>query len=124
MKISDVEQLTHHEKVALGHIGEAIQEIRIKQGKSPVNQYLVINTDEPYADEVIDILKHHGHWGMVETCAWCGEDREELRNPHIFDYDRNGGKMCRYCWDHDREVYKGSYGEDIGPFDPKGETAQ
>ena len=25
--------------------------------------YLVINTDEPYADEVIEILKHHGHWG-------------------------------------------------------------
>lgn len=25
--------------------------------------YLVINTDEPYADEVIEILKKHGHWG-------------------------------------------------------------
>ncbi|MFW5433722.1 hypothetical protein [Paenibacillus apiarius] len=50
-------------------------------------------------------------------CAWCGEVRKELRNPHIFDQDPNGGKMCRYCWDHDREVYKGSYGEDIGSFD-------
>ena len=27
------------------------------------NTYLVINTDEPYADEVIAILKRHGHWG-------------------------------------------------------------
>ncbi|WP_240455750.1 hypothetical protein [Virgibacillus sp. Bac332] len=26
--------------------------------------YLVINTDELYADEVIDIMKKHGHWGM------------------------------------------------------------
>lgn len=25
--------------------------------------YLVINTDEPYADQVIDILKANGHWG-------------------------------------------------------------
>jgi hypothetical protein len=26
------------------------------------NTYLVINTDEPYADEVIEILKKNGHW--------------------------------------------------------------
>ncbi|MGD6894306.1 hypothetical protein [Bacillus infantis] len=26
-------------------------------------KYLVINTDEPYADEVIEIMKRHGHWG-------------------------------------------------------------
>lgn len=26
-------------------------------------EYLVINTDEPYAEEVIDILKRNGHWG-------------------------------------------------------------
>lgn len=27
------------------------------------NTYIVINTDEPYADEIIEILKRHGHWG-------------------------------------------------------------
>jgi hypothetical protein len=27
------------------------------------NKYLVINIDEPYADEVIEILKRNGHWG-------------------------------------------------------------
>jgi hypothetical protein len=26
------------------------------------NTYLVINTDEPYADEIIEILKKNGHW--------------------------------------------------------------
>lgn len=31
-------------------------------GKKP-NTYLVINTDESYADEIIDIMKRHGHWG-------------------------------------------------------------
>jgi hypothetical protein len=38
---------------------------RQKQGKKTDNQYLVINTDEPepYADEVIEILKRYGHWG-------------------------------------------------------------
>lgn len=53
-------------------------------------------------------------------CAWCGEVRKELREPHIFDRAPDSGKMCRYCWDHDREVYKGSYGEDIGEFDVEG----
>lgn len=32
-------------------------------GKKQKNKYLVINTDEPYADEVIEIMKRHGHWG-------------------------------------------------------------
>lgn len=36
---------------------------RAAQGKGSENTYLVINTDEPYADEVIDILKRNGHWG-------------------------------------------------------------
>jgi hypothetical protein len=27
------------------------------------NNYLVINTDESYAEEVIEIMKRHGHWG-------------------------------------------------------------
>lgn len=56
-------------------------------------------------------------------CAWCGEVRSELRHCHIFDSDPKGGKMCRVCWEHDREVYKGSYGEDIGPFDGKEEES-
>lgn len=40
-----------------------IEEGRKADGKKIDNTYLVINTDEPYADEVIDILKRHGHWG-------------------------------------------------------------
>ncbi|WP_054704631.1 hypothetical protein [Bacillus sp. JCM 19041] len=36
---------------------------RRKDGKEPFNSYLVINLDEPYADEVIEILKRNGHWG-------------------------------------------------------------
>ncbi|QDM47278.1 hypothetical protein FLT43_12215 [Paenibacillus thiaminolyticus] len=67
-------------------------------------------TEEQYSQ----IAAEHAGGG---ECAWCGEVRKELRSPHIFDRAPNGGKMRRYCWDHDREVYKGAYGEDIGPFD-------
>ena len=41
----------------------AIAEGRRKEGKKDDNEYLVINADEPYADEVINILKRNGHWG-------------------------------------------------------------
>ena len=27
------------------------------------NEYLIINTDEPYALEIVEILKKNGHWG-------------------------------------------------------------
>jgi hypothetical protein len=36
---------------------------RVFEGKKPENTYLVINTDESYAQEIINILKAHGHWG-------------------------------------------------------------
>ncbi|WP_036125583.1 hypothetical protein [Lysinibacillus sphaericus] len=41
--------------------GDMVVHNRIGEGKSE-NMYLVINTDEPYANEVIEILKLHGHW--------------------------------------------------------------
>lgn len=36
---------------------------RLVDGKVSDRHYIVINQDEPYADEVIEILKRHGHWG-------------------------------------------------------------
>ena len=44
-----------------------IAEGRAKDGKKPDNEYLVINLDEPYASEVIDVMKRHGHWGPREA---------------------------------------------------------
>lgn len=40
-----------------------IREGREADGKKPVNEYLVINLDEPYAPEIIQIMKRNGHWG-------------------------------------------------------------
>ncbi|WP_163854603.1 hypothetical protein [Paenibacillus elgii] len=79
-KNEDIEQLTHHEKVTLGHIAESIEHNRQMSGKNPRNTYLVINTDEPYADEVIEIMKRYGHWGdSPELNAWAiGPDRYDV----------------------------------------------
>lgn len=56
----------------------------------------------------------------LAKCDWCDAEvggETELSHPHMFDM-AFGKRMCRHCWDHDREVYKGSYGEDIGEFKP------
>lgn len=42
---------------------EEIGNRREDEGKSRHNTYLVINTDEPYAPEIIEIIKRNGHWG-------------------------------------------------------------
>jgi hypothetical protein len=59
---------------------------------------------------------------LKKECDWCGEDADELSHPHMFDM-AIGKKMCQHCWNHDREVYKGSYGEDIGEFKPVKEVS-
>ncbi len=40
-----------------------IQLGRELDGKRPYNNYVVINLDEPYINEVVDIMKRNGHWG-------------------------------------------------------------
>ena len=32
------------------------------EGRDTVSRYIVVNLDEPYADEVRDVLKKHGDW--------------------------------------------------------------
>lgn len=50
-----------HQKT-LTYLLEEVASSRRATGKKE-NTYLVINTDEPYADEVIEIMKRNGHWG-------------------------------------------------------------
>ena len=54
LSTEDAEKLKEIQKeIAIG---------RELNGKKSDHTYLVINTDEDYADEVIDILKRNGHW--------------------------------------------------------------
>ncbi|MED1904967.1 hypothetical protein [Cytobacillus firmus] len=63
LKNDDINRyLDEKAKIELSASTAAIQQLRAIEGKK-VNTYLVINTDEPYADEVIEIMKRHGHWG-------------------------------------------------------------
>ena len=62
VKFSDVNHLTVSEISQLRSLLEKIEDGRKSEGKER-NIYLVINTDEPYSDEVIEILKENGYWG-------------------------------------------------------------
>lgn len=63
IKNEDIEKyLTTLAKEDLDDILFEIYHGRKRDGKKN-NTYLVINTDEPYADEIIEILKRNGHWG-------------------------------------------------------------
>jgi hypothetical protein len=46
----------------LYNIIQTIDAGRMVEGKVEDNHYLVINQDEPYAEEVIEIMKRYGHW--------------------------------------------------------------
>lgn len=61
-KNEDLKQLPLTIQTQIQLAGDMIVHNRVGEGK-PENIYLVINTDESYANEVIEILKLHGHWG-------------------------------------------------------------
>lgn len=63
LKTDDINRyLDEKAKIELSASTVAIQQLRAIEGKKD-HIYLVINTDEPYADEVIEIMKRYGHWG-------------------------------------------------------------
>jgi hypothetical protein len=48
---------------ALAVFEDAYEQSRAEQGKNPCPVYLVINTDEPYINEIIDVLRRNNNWG-------------------------------------------------------------
>ncbi|WP_311078028.1 hypothetical protein [Paenibacillus polymyxa] len=57
--------LDEREKSDLSRILWKVQELRLLDGKRPLNTYLVVNTDEPYAADIVCIMKANNHWGPV-----------------------------------------------------------
>jgi len=54
--------LNFEDELALHNVVQSVDAGRMLDGKVEDNHYLVINQDEPYAAEVIEIMKKHGHW--------------------------------------------------------------
>lgn len=63
IKRSDIDKyLTDMSKGIFDYHLQEIEIGRMNDNKTLFNFYLVVNQDEPYADEVIEIMKRHGHW--------------------------------------------------------------
>lgn len=64
LKLDDIEKvLIDKRKEQLADICRFIRDNRKIREKNPAPEYIVINTDEPYINDIIEILKKNGHWG-------------------------------------------------------------
>lgn len=48
--------------VILDHVQGNIEHGREEDGKKPFNNYIVINIDEPYINDIVAVLEANGHW--------------------------------------------------------------
>jgi hypothetical protein len=62
-KAEDIDNSLSDEQIRnFNNIVDTYEEYRISKGKSLDNEYIVINTDEPYIQDIINILQKNGHW--------------------------------------------------------------
>ena len=61
IKLDDLQELSPHVKEALRIVLDKVTEVRHFKGKPKSNKYIVINTDEPYAEQIAEIMKQYGH---------------------------------------------------------------
>lgn len=60
-KNKDVEALPHRFQLMLNRVANEIMGTRRRAGKDPSPNYIVVNTDEPYAHEIQAIIdREHG----------------------------------------------------------------
>lgn len=57
------EDLKEEFEEVFGKVLDKIKDCRKAEGKKPFNNYVVINLDEPYIDEIVEIMKRNKHWG-------------------------------------------------------------
>ena len=57
-----VKHASEQDRIDLARILKNIRISRYKFNKNTGNRYLVINVDEYYAKDVVDILKQNNHW--------------------------------------------------------------
>lgn len=60
-KYGNEEELDKMEE-AIGYVLADVEFGREQDGKKPYNSYIVINVDEPYIEEIIEVMKRHGDW--------------------------------------------------------------
>ena len=57
-----IKHASEQDRIDLARILKNIRVSRYKFNKNTRNNYLVINIDEKYAKDVVEILKQNNHW--------------------------------------------------------------
>ena len=57
-----IKHASEQDRIDLARILKNIRISRYKFNKNTSNKYLVINIDESYAEDVVEILKQNNHW--------------------------------------------------------------
>lgn len=70
--------------IMLDRISGNIEDGREKDGKNPFNSYLVINTDETYVNEVVEIMHKNGHWEGTTSCKKSLFEVIEEKQKHYY----------------------------------------
>lgn len=102
VKIEDIDKLPKEQMQKMYGLLNMIDDARAKQGKT-INQYAVVNLDEPYAGEIVEIMKRNGHWDSANPVVLKrGQSINDLVNT------AHGNAVSKGWWDEDR-----SFGEII-----------
>nr|WP_235775467.1 MULTISPECIES: hypothetical protein [Paenibacillus] len=102
VKIEDIDKLPEEQMQKMYGLLNLVNAEREKQGKS-INQYAIVNLDEPYAGEVVEIMKRNGHW---DDCNPVVLKRGQAINDLVKEAHNNA--VSKGWWDEDR-----SFGEII-----------
>lgn len=66
-----VKHLSPKEQEYLWYLTQKIGHSRKSQGKRAFNNYLAVNIDEPYADQIADIIASHHDVKRIENDEQC-----------------------------------------------------
>ena len=70
--------------VILDHVQGNIEHGREEDGKKPFNNYIVINIDEPYINDIVAVLEANGHWdGQKPNAKNIVDDVREATELHL-----------------------------------------
>ena len=57
-----MEACSPHHIATLQAVGHLVYRHRLATGRDPEPRYIVINRDEPYIEEIIDVMRRNGQW--------------------------------------------------------------
>ncbi|MFB1098152.1 hypothetical protein [Terribacillus sp. JSM ZJ617] len=55
---------------------------------------------------------------QIKKCSYCDEIVKEVQHTPIVSDMGHGHKICEPCWNISRDDIKGTYGREIGVFNP------